>query len=83
VSTTWSVQFNISTDELWVDNGGGLQGLGNSGIFVPSNAVIAPVFVPGYFYQPPTNIGDPVTGTWKTTDPGPGWLRVTDPLTTK
>lgn len=84
MSTTWQVTFIVSTDQQWDNAGqGGLVGLGTTGIKVPVNATITKVFVPGYFYQAPANLGDPVTATWETSDPGPGWIRVTDPATTR
>lgn len=84
MSTSWQVSFTVSTDEVWdTASTGGLVGLGSTGIKVPASASIVQTFVPGYFYQPPVILGDPVTATWETTDPGPGWLRVTDPQTTR
>jgi hypothetical protein len=81
--TTWNVSFVVASDEQWSPNSSGLTTLGSSGVSVPATASITQAFVPGYFYQPPVNLGDPVTATWETTDPGPGWLRVTDPQTTR
>jgi len=81
--TAFEVTFTINTDQFWYQDPSGLMVLGTTGIKVPPSASITEVFQPGYFYQPPANLGDPVTATWETTDPGPGWLRVTDPQTTR
>lgn len=80
--TQYEVTFTINTNDTWVYKPGGLISFLGTGVVVPANASITQPFQPGYFYQAPTTVGDPVTATWETTDPGPGWLRVTDPLTT-
>lgn len=79
----YEVSFTINTEATWVPVAGGLQHLQGTGIVVPLDATITTPFVPGYYYQPPVNLGDPVQATWYTSDPGPGFLRVTDPETTR
>ncbi len=73
----YTVEFTVSTDQVWSLPLGGLLQL------VPASATITEVFQPGYYFEPPETLGDPVTATWQTTDPGSGWIRVTDPEVVK